>query len=445
MIEKRKKKFNIFFFFFRKKRKKEQVIKIDNVKQKQKNNNKDEYIYPNVYQVPFFEEQKKKEEVKKDKEKDFEVFEEETINIIPSIPVVKEKEKTNISSSKKLDDIDIENAIISTLEKTLKKDYYELNNIKLELKAIEKKEKDEQTLEEINELLKQLQELIKKFERIKKDFYNKNYDKIDIVNLNDPYINDLISDYKDSIKNNNLGIIGLLPIKEIEEYIQIINNIILIENKSYNINNQVEDKKEELEIAEKELDKYESRYLSREKVATYIKNFSQEQDKIIKRIESLVEQKDNIIKTAEYKTEIVINYSKLMTSTLLMASAAIIPNTKVGNLIKIGLIAAAVTNMAKTVRVTTKEAKVTTKITSIDYSSDIKSSLTDINDMETMITNSLKDIKYMKQEFRKDFEQYKNIMPEYFEMITKLDSIEKELLVRKNLAETFENKLHKTL
>ena len=96
--------------------------------------------------------------------------------------------------------------------------------------------------------------MIKKFERIKKDFYNKNYDKINIVNLNDPYINDLINDYKENIKNNNLGIIGLLPIKEIEEYIQIINNIILIENKSYNINNQVEDKKEELEIKDLELD-----------------------------------------------------------------------------------------------------------------------------------------------------------------------------------------------
>ena len=128
-----------------------------------------------------------------------------------------------------------------------------------------------------------------------------------------------------------------------------------------------------------------------------------------------------------------------------MAATTIIPQTKTGNMLKIGLIVTAVANMTKVVKSSTKETKTTTSISNIDYSKNITSSLESVNDMDTMIQNSLNDIKYMRQSFQNEFEQYKNVMSEYTDMLAKLDSVEKELVVKQKLAKNYESKLSDTL
>ena len=65
--------------------------------------------------------------------------------------------------------------------------------------------------------------------------------------------------------------------------------------------------------------------------------------------------------------------------------------------------------------------------------------------MDTMIHKSLNDIKYMKQSFISEFGPYKNVMSEYASMLSKLDSIEKELIVKQRLAKTYESKLNDVL
>lgn len=437
-----KNKFNIFDLFFGIKRKKEKIKEQEKKEKEQKqirinNHNKDAeyFVDPFITPIPFFDEKNKKIKTKTDEKID-KIDKEEDIVLEEVITPPSYTDNTLI----------IKNAIIEEVEKNIKEDFYQLKKIKNELEIIQKEEEEKELeLEEINQLIIKLQELIKKFEKLKKDFYKKNYDKINDFGLNNKYINDLIQEYKNSLKNNNVATDSLFQIKQIEEYIEIINNLASIEEDSYHLNNNLNDKKEELEIVDKDMNKFEDKYTDIDKITKYVDSFSKEQDSIITEIENKVEQSTKITKTAEYKTDLIIDYSKLLSSTLLMATTAIIPQTKTGNMLKLGLIVAAVANMTKVVKMSTKESKVTTRISKIDYSDSIKSSLVNINDMDTIIHNSLNDIKYMKQSFVNEFEPYKNVIKEYSSMLVKLDSLEKELIVKQQLAKTYETKLNNVL
>lgn len=492
-----KNKFNIFDLFFRIKRKKEKV-KDKEKKEKEilitnnQTEEQEEYIYPTITPIPFFGEEHKKEnknELKNEQKKNKEEYVYTEINPILNIEkqkkdkiqsplpnknkieiknsyatpifysdekqITKEEQKdtveversnTNVDSLNAIDNtLEIKMAILNRVENLIKEEYYELNKINEELKVIEKEDKDELTKKEIENLIEKLKEIIKRFEKIKKEFYSNHYDKIPNGTINDSYINELIEDYKISLKNNDLETLPSIQIKEIEEYIDIIQAITIIENKSTEVKDNLEDKKDELNIADKEMDEYLESFDKIEKINTYIDSFSKEQAQIINDIRKKVDEKDKITKTVEYKTELAINYSKLLASTLLMATTAVIPQTKTGNLLKLGLMIAAVSSMSKAVRMSTKESKVTTKITSIDYTDSIKSGLSNINEMDKMVSQSLKDIKSMKNEFQKTFTSYKNIIPEYSNILAKLDSVEKELVLKQQLAKEYENKLNNTL
>ena len=339
----------------------------------------------------------------------------------------------------------IQNSIMNEIEKMLLEDVYKINRIKYELELLQNNKNDELTKDEADKLIDKLNDLIKRFEKIKKEFYAKNYDKLDSGQINDAYISSLIEDYKNAIRDNDIKNIGLTQIQKIEEYIDIIDTMVAIEDSASKLNDTLEDRKEEMEVTDKDIEAAENEYTSIEKVHNYIENFTKDQDSIINDIKRKVENSTKITKIAEYKTSLSLNYSKLLASTLLMASSQMIPPTKNGNLLKIGLMAASIASLASVVRVSTKETKVTTKINYIDYGKEINSNIGNVNDIDKMIGNSTKDIKDLRKNFIKEFSKHKNIVPEYTELLKKLDTLEKELVIKAKLAKEYEEKLQEIL
>jgi len=218
-----KNKFNIFDLFFSTKRKKDKIKKQEKKEKEQiiisnntsnKNNDIEYFVDPFITPIPFFTEENKlkkkkeevvdklktttpvKEEIKEDKEN---IKEEKLDN-----DTIFQNEEITITKTAVDNIVSIENAIIEEIEKDIKEDLYELNRIKYELEIIKKEEEKELNLEEINNLIIQLNKLIKRFEKLKKQFYKKNYDKINDFDFNNIDINDLIQEYKTSIKNNNI-------------------------------------------------------------------------------------------------------------------------------------------------------------------------------------------------------------------------------------------------
>lgn len=342
-------------------------------------------------------------------------------------------------------DIIIKNDTLDEIEKMLIKNYQEIKNIKYEIEVLEQEEKDEEELKEIEQLIEQLNYLIKKFEQIKKDFYNVNYQEIYLHSTNDNYISHLIQEYKTAIQENTLNNTSILKVKQIEEYIELINDIIEIENTKDTLNDSLEQKKASIITREEEFEELKEQSVDLEKINDYIDNFTKNQEYIIKDIEAKIKNSTTITKNAEYKTELAINYTKMLTSTLLLASTNIIPPTKAGNLLKISLMCFAIAGFAQAITNNTKEKKVTTKISYIDYKDEIKSSINDINDISHNINKAMTDIKDLKKTFEKEFSEYKHVIPEYVDMITKLDTIEKNLVVNYNIAKEYDKKLNEAL
>ncbi|MBQ7136867.1 MAG: hypothetical protein IJO43_02685 [Bacilli bacterium] len=377
-------------------------------------------------------EQNKKDDIK---------IKEDIENYIPS----KIYAKDTVENEENYNDISIKTNTLDEIEKMLIINYNEIQTIKYELDILEEKEQDEVILDETEKLIEYLNKLIKRFEQIKKEFYQTNLDKITVHANNDNYISQLIEEYKTTMKDNNLNESVLKNIKQIEEYISLIDDIIFIETKKDDISNRLNSKKETLKIRDQEFDELKDKYTDVEKINNYIGLFSKEYNYIIKEIETKVSNATNITKKAEYKSETAINYARLLTSTLVLATTPAIPFTRGGNILKMGLMIAAVSGISSSIKVRAKESKVTTKINFIDYEEEILSNINSIKDMSLMIDKSMVDIKNIKKEFQKEFSEYANLIPEYYEMMANLDSIEKELLVKYNISREYNQKLNTVL
>lgn len=461
--------FNILELFFGKKKTKQEVNSIikENKKQDKKIIEKEQKdVYEDIFigTIPFSFSNKQKKETnihtekkeKKQIENNQEVYEDIFIGTIPFSKFKDHKKQDDKEifddnkSQKQVDAkndiiINIKNTILEQIEKNIKDDYHKINEIKYQLELLETQEQDELNKEEANELIEKLNNLIKDFEKIKKNFYSNHYDKLKSIGINDTYINSLIEEYKTAIRDNNVKDLGLLQIKEIEEYIEIINNISIIEQKQDKLSTNINDKKERLDITLQKMEEFENSYSSIEKVSKYIASFSKEQNDLIKNIQDKVNESSIITKTAELQTELYLDYSKILASTLLMAATTMIPPTKAGNILKLGLMTISIANFTNAIKTTTKEKKVTTKTNYIDYESTIKSGLGNINNLDTLISNSIQDIKYLKKHFIKEMEEYKYAIPEYTDLLVKLDSVEKELISKKDIAKEYEEKLQNTL
>lgn len=347
----------------------------------------------------------------------------------------------------KKDDYDNQTKLstLDEMEIMIKKNYYELENIKYELQIIKIEKDNEVETKKIDELTQKLIELMKRLEELKKDFFNKNYKDLYKGYTSDEYINQLINEYKIAIKENDVNNASILQVKQIEEYINIINEIINVEIEADKEKEKLDIKKEELDIRDTDFDKLKNDYKAVDKINDYVEKFVKEQDYIISDIEYKVKNSTNITKSVEYKTELVVNYSKILTSTLLLATTNIIPQTRRGNLLKLGLIVGAIGNLATVVKPRLKENKTITKVTYTDYGREIESKIDSLDNVTLTINKVITDINDLRQTFEKEFKEYANLIPEYKDMIIKLSTIEKDLIVKKDLIKDYNQRLDNTL
>ncbi len=386
----------------------------------------------------------KKQDRKKD---DFDLLHEEEKEELEleEEPIITELSNEDISKNIIIDDLTIKNDTLQEIEKMLRSDRYEIERISYELNNLKKEEEqDDNTINEIEDLIERLNNLIRRFEKIKKDFYTKYYDEIDIDTNSDNYIKHLIDEYKIAIKNDNIKDATILEIKQIEEYISLINEMIEIENESSKLNDSLEEKKEEITEADRGIDEFDEDYKQVDKINNYINRFAKDQSHILSELEKKIENQEIVSKSVEYQSEIVTDYTKLLSSILLLASTSTIPPTKNGNILKAALVAGAITGIMTSRKLVMKEKKTVTKTTYIDYEKEILNSINNVNELSIIVDKTLLDIKQLKKDFEHDFSNFADSIPNFYDMITKLDSIEKDLEVKNQIIKDFDKRLDKT-
>lgn len=344
--------------------------------------------------------------------------------IIPEVKIIPlEEEKKEISD-------ELELSIIEAIEKIIKEDIYELEKIEYELEVLKEKEDKEENVEEVQKLKEELQELIKKLEQIKEKYEYLPYDSNLSLLIDDEYIYSLVSEYKDTMKDEKIVESINSDIRKIEEYISIIDKIINIEKEEENLDKLIDEKMDDLDIRDLEFEKMKEDYADIEAIDKYIQDFSYDQEKIINELNRKIQDSISIQTKIEKEINLVPQFNKLIEAALLIAASKKLPPTLGGNLMKANLMVNAIFIASNFIKTEEKEKKITI-VKYSDYSKDIIYSINATSEATTNINKALINIKDMQELFKK--ECYDANIPEYDEFMKNMINLEKELREKRSI------------
>ena len=161
---------------------------------------------------------------------------------------------------------------------------YELENIKFKLEVLNEIKNQEFETTEIERLKEELEYIIKKFEEVKNKYKNLEINSNTELQIDENEIYNLVNEYKERVaseKSENLISEVNKQIKQIEEYVSVIDILIHVGNEKDNLETELDEKLEELQIRDDEFDKLQLEYTNIQTMNDEIEAFTKEQDKII--------------------------------------------------------------------------------------------------------------------------------------------------------------------
>lgn len=337
----------------------------------------------------------------------------------------------------------IEKSVVDALERIIKEDIYELEQIQYELEILEQKEEDEALTDEVEKLKQRLEELIKKFEKIK-DIYYKSIDSEDLTTIDDDELYNLVVDYKENYKDSDLMEVVETEIKVIESYVSLIEQITSVEKSKDEIDEKIDEKLDKFQIRDDEFEEMKKDYENIDEISNTIEKFNNEQEKIMKELEEKMKHSEEISSKIERTIEIVPHFNRLIQAAIMISMSKRVPPTPRGNLIKASLMVSAISMAAHFITREEKETKITT-IKYKDFSNDIRSIGKDISSIIYKIDDAFDDINLIRENFKKNCEEYAGQIPEYDEFIKNLDRVEKELKEKQDIAKKYNKDFNKML
>lgn len=349
---------------------------------------------------------------------------------------IKQKTISKVNSQEKEA---LELAIINEFEVILKDSQYELNKLITDFNilnkevnaAVETKEL-EKTSDEIDELIQKLEEIKKELALLTNSATFKN-----IYKIHDPYLTNIIDEYKDSIEKNKDLLATVNQLENDNLYLSIINKITEFENEKDKFTNYLNNTKEEYQIRDEEFEKWKDNYIDIEKITKSLDELVNISDNKLKDIEIMVNKSVTITEIVETKIK---NGLRIIGKTLLLMSLLKKNPTKQANAIT----AISVLTTFSLINDIIKPEKIITKRIEtdlVDYRNMITNSINDVNDISILINNSISEINNLKSYFEKEFKQYQYDIPEYKDFIDKLNIIEKEMVDRKDNISKISNEL----
>ena len=342
---------------------------------------------------------------------------------------------------------ELELKVIKSIERVIKTDLYELENIKFKLEVLNNAQDEEIDTKEVEKLKDELEYLLGIFEEIKKKYNNIPFDSNSELQINDDEIYTLVNEYKASLaekQDDNLISQINSEIKEIEEYVSVIETLLYVEKETDTLEETIDEKCEKFGIRDEEFDKLQKEYANIEAINENIEDFTKRQDNIIKDLNYKIEHSENISRRIETQSEIVTNFSKLIEAALMYQMAKKIPSTPAGMILKTGLMIGAATAITELVQVKEKQKEVI-EVSYTDYVKDIQNNIANVDSMISSIDKAKSDIEAISYTFKKECEEYASLIPEYDKLLKNIDSMSKTLTEQKDIAKKHKTEFDKVL
>lgn len=269
-------------------------------------------------------------------------------------------------------------------------------------------------LEELETLLEKTNLIIKKIEDLK--------DNITIENMNiynDNYITNLISSYIEEFKLKK----NIKDIKDSSLYILISEKLEELADKKEYINQQTEKEKEKQQIDEEKLIEIKERYSDFNNLNNKLEEFQKNQETLLIELQTKLENQTTIYE----KEKVRILGAASQTKNLL--------NFTAGQMLLPGARSAKTTVAATAISLyyirnlinPNKKFKLAKQIKIIDYSSEIESSIVDLDNIIDQINKTTTQIDLVIKEFKNNFKEYLGKVKEYDEVLKNLEKVSDEI------------------
>lgn len=324
--------------------------------------------------------------------------------------------------------------IIDEYENKLKEARKDLRELVFEYNLVSEASDDLYDSKEAEELLNRLNSIIKKIEELKRRINIPDIDKYD-----DNYLYTLVADYIEEFKNKNF----VSEIKDSALYIMISEKLDELDTKKDKLQTKIETKKTKLEIDEMRLEQLRENYYSFERFNSDLIRFQEKQDKVLDEIKDKMSKATTIQERVE--TQVVGMQRQSRRALALMTAALMLPGARSAR----GLATMAATYlyfMRRVMRpnVTTRRFK-TIKVT--DYHKEIERSLSELDDVSSLLNKTSKQIDSTIKEIETEFKDYINEIPECKDLLANLEKIKDEILEKeyelKRIKEEQEKNLEK--
>lgn len=304
--------------------------------------------------------------------------------------------------------------IVDEYEHKLKEVRKDLRQLVFEYNLVSEASDNLYDSKEADELLDRLNEIIKKIEELKRKIDIPDIDKYD-----DNYLYTLIEDYIEEFKNKKF----VSEIKDSALYIMISEKLDELDSKKDNLQNKIETKKSSLELDEMRIEEIREKYYSFDRFNNELTKFQQEQDKVLEEIKDKMAKATTVQERVETQVQGMNRQSRRLLT--IMAASMMLPGARSAK--GLATMAASYLYFMRTIMRPNVRTRTLRTIKVEDYHKEIESSLSELDNVSTLLKKTSKQIETTIKEFETEFSEYLNVFPECRELLSSLEKIKDEI------------------
>ena len=304
--------------------------------------------------------------------------------------------------------------IVDEYEKKLKEVRTDLRNLVFEYNLVVDASNNLYESKEADELLDKLNEIIKKIEELKRMIVVPDIDKYD-----DNYLYTLVEEYIEEFRNKQF----VDEIKDSPLYIMISEKLDELDNKKDDLQTKIEDRKTKLELDEEKLEQIRERYYDYESFNKNLLNFQIQQDHILDEIREKMANATTIQERVEAQVVGMQRQTRRLMPLLAMQMAR--PGARSARLLAT-MTATYLYFMRNAMRPRTVMRRYKT-IKVEDYHKEIEKSLDQLDDINTLLQKTSRQLDMTIKEFEQEFKEYLDVLPECRKLLSDLEHVKDEI------------------
>lgn len=304
--------------------------------------------------------------------------------------------------------------ILDVYEKQLKDVRYELRQLIFDYNALVKANDEAVLSSDAQIILDRLSDIISKIESLRDKIKIEDFDKYD-----DNYIYTLIEGYLAEFKDHKL----VSELKDSPLYILISKKLDELDSKKTNLNKKVDEKKDELALKEEKFDELKEKYSKLDRFNKELVDFQREQEVLLKELREKVRTAESVEEKIRYEVQAMSAQSRR--TLRLLTLQMMFPGPRIAR----GLAATTASYLyfvnniirPKTVARRYRTVKV------IDYSKEIKSNISLLDDAINTLGKTSTQIDKMITMIKEEYSDYFGVIPECDELLHNLRKIKNDL------------------